>query len=258
MNQIEPNGKSKYQNVLTRVANMKTSKERSNIAYARENRLKSEIDPITGRSSTVERALRSSATKTTRIDPETGLNIHQVAGRKSYNTMLTSIDEESGLSRKEIQNRNHSIKLNEVTKSGLTLAQEIGKKSLETKLKEDEYGLNSFDRMWIKHSKMHQYKDYNVFYQSTSELSFLINLEELYGSLWFSENVRRGPAVRYQHPSGSEKIFMIDFKVGDRFIEVKSSYTYDGNGKRPDFKQINEAKIDGARKINPKAYIVIC
>lgn len=228
-------------------------------ALKREKKKRKTIDPKTGLTMNIVGAFRAAETKANIIDPESGLNISQIAGLKGFKTTSTTIDEKTGLSQRALQGKKHSEMLLQIDSvTGLTKAQMAGQKCLKTKLKIDENGLNSFERGYIKSLKMHYYKDTDILYQGSGEKRFLEELEEEHGILWVCENVKRGPNIPYQHPIDQcEKMFMVDFQIENKLCEVKSTYTWDGEGKRLDWKQINEAKLQGARDQGWEIYLKI-
>jgi hypothetical protein len=90
-----------------------------------------------------------------------------------------------------------------------------------------------------------KYKDTDIGYQSTYELSFLSNLEQKYNIEWIKSNVKRGPSVWYKDPkTNDERLYISDFIIGTTIFEIKSSYTWNRNGKDLDLENLNRAKLN--------------
>lgn len=219
-------------------------------ARKREEIKRKTVDPETGLTMNTVGAINAAKTKSETIDPKTGLNINQLAGLKSFKTTSTTIDSETGLTQRELQGRRHSEYLQTINpETGLTNNQIFIQKGTKAKLKIGEDGLNSHERGWINSLKMYYYKDTKILYQSNLEKKFLEQLETDNGIVWLEENVKRGPNIKYFHPiKKEEKLYMSDFLVEDVVYEIKSNWTWNGDGKRLDWQEINEAKLEATKQ----------
>jgi len=75
---------------------------------------------------------------------------------------------------------------------------------------------------------------------------------------WLKENVQRGPNIEYFHPIKKQmKIYMPDFLVVDIIYEIKSLWTWNGNGTRLDWQEINEAKLQATKEMGWKIQLMI-
>ena len=103
-----------------------------------------------------------------------------------------------------------------------------------------------------------KFKDTEVVYQGTYEYEFLEELELEYGIEWIKNNVERGPAINYIDPTDSiERIYISDFIIGKTIYEIKSTWTWNKNGKDPQLKEKNKAKLTECVKQNYNVVLVL-
>lgn len=95
--------------------------------------------------------------------------------------------------------------------------------------------------------KVKQYKDTNLYYQGSYEKYFLERLDEN-GLLYLVHNYRKG--IKYLF-SGKALVYFPDFIFKEQIVEIKSSWTYNGNGTNLYLQEKNETKWHAARIINP-------
>jgi len=89
-----------------------------------------------------------------------------------------------------------------------------------------------------------KYKNTNLSFQGTYEYEFLEELETINGIDWLVSNVRRGPSIWYCDPAdNNKKLYISDFIIDDTIYEIKSSWTWDKNGKDQNLKEKNKAKL---------------
>jgi len=89
-----------------------------------------------------------------------------------------------------------------------------------------------------------KYKTIDINYQGTYEYKFLESLELENNLEWISKNVSRGPSIWYIDPEGSnKKLYISDFIIDNTIFEIKSSWTWDRNGKNSQLREKNKAKL---------------
>ena len=94
------------------------------------------------------------------------------------------------------------------------------------------------------HCPIVYYKNTQVLYQGTYEYEFLEELEYINGLEWVISNVQRGPSLWYIDPLTSEKkLYISDFIIDNTIYEIKSSWTWNKNGKDLDLEKKNKAKL---------------
>jgi len=111
----------------------------------------------------------------------------------------------------------------------------IEKYGVENIIQNEKY----FYQINFKSYSIKKYKDTDLYYQSTYELYFLENMEKK-GLL---NLVRNGLRFKYLLEDNNHYYFS-DFYIEklNKIIEIKSSWTYDRNGKDQKLKEINEIK----------------
>lgn len=88
------------------------------------------------------------------------------------------------------------------------------------------------------------YKETEIKYQGTYEYEFLEELESENGIQWVKENVRRGPAIYYIDPfDNKSRLYISDFIIDNTIYEIKSSWTWNKNGKDLELEKKNIAKL---------------
>jgi len=103
-----------------------------------------------------------------------------------------------------------------------------------------------------------KFKDTELIYQGTYEFEFLEELELEYGLEWIKTNVSRGPNLFYQDPiSQSKKLYISDFLINNTVYEIKSSWTWNKNGKDLDLEKRNKAKLTECVKRNYNVVLVL-
>lgn len=88
------------------------------------------------------------------------------------------------------------------------------------------------------------YKDTLLQYQGTYEYEFLEELELENGLEWIVNNVNRGPSLWYFDPvDQKERLYISDFIIDNTIYEIKSSWTWNKNGKDLNLERKNKAKL---------------
>ena len=88
------------------------------------------------------------------------------------------------------------------------------------------------------------YKNSKILYQGTYEYEFLEELESTNGFEWVVNNVSRGPSIWYADPADkSKKLYISDFIIDNTIYEIKSSWTWNKNGKDQTLREKNKAKL---------------
>lgn len=94
------------------------------------------------------------------------------------------------------------------------------------------------------HCPLLEFKNTGLLYQGTFEFEFLEELETDYDLAWITNNVKRGPSIRYIDPSDlEEKLYISDFIIENTIYEIKSSWTWNKHGKDLVLEQKNKAKL---------------
>jgi len=111
--------------------------------------------------------------------------------------------------------------------------------------------------LFQKHFKaMHktsQYKDTELYYQGSYELYFL----ELMDEVGHITRVKNGKSYEYEF-NGETHTYHTDFIIDDEIgIEIKSGWTYNGNGTNKPLELLNEAKWKSARDIGDNLTVLI-
>ena len=135
-------------------------------------------------------------------------------------------------------------------------SQEIKNKKKETSLK--NYGVeypaqNSliFQKQQNKGYGVKYYKDTKIKFQGSYELYFLEKMEEHN----MINDVSNGITISYIH-NKKTKSYHIDFQYKKIFIEIKSTWTYNKNGKDKEMELINKAKWNTVRKSGLKLKVL--
>jgi hypothetical protein len=100
--------------------------------------------------------------------------------------------------------------------------------------------------------KVMNYKDSGLKYQGSFELYFLEQMENI-GLL---KEIQRGPNFKYIW-NDKETRYYSDFLFRGKVIEIKSTWTYDKNGKNKEMGLKNEAKWQAVRNSGKQIDIII-
>jgi hypothetical protein len=88
------------------------------------------------------------------------------------------------------------------------------------------------------------FKGTGLIYQGTYEFEFLEEIENEFGLDWVKHNVKRGPSIWYKDPTDNEeKLYISDFIIENTVHEIKSSWTWNKNGKDLTLEKKNKAKL---------------
>ncbi len=106
-----------------------------------------------------------------------------------------------------------------------------------------------FDKQQKTSSKVFYYKDTNIKYQGKYELYFLERMDEIN----LINEISNGQTIKYIYEN-KKRTYHIDFKYKNISIEIKSSWTYNKNGKDKILENKNKTKWEFAKnnKINLK------
>jgi hypothetical protein len=89
-----------------------------------------------------------------------------------------------------------------------------------------------------------EFKHTGLVYQGTYEYEFLEELELEHGIEWIKDNVKRGPSIKYIDPTDLlERLYISDFIINGAIYEIKSSWTWNKNGKDSTLEEKNKAKL---------------
>jgi hypothetical protein len=101
-----------------------------------------------------------------------------------------------------------------------------------------------FEKQQLNSYGLKKYK--HLYYRGTYELLFITEFEKLFDI----NDLENGFAIKYYN-EGKPKIYFPDFiiKSRNKIIEIKSSWTYDNNGKNYLLKMINDNKWEAAEAL---------
>ena len=110
-----------------------------------------------------------------------------------------------------------------------------------------EYNIKNkeiFEKQQLNSYGLKKYK--HLYYRGTYELLFITEFEKLFDI----NDLENGFAIKYYN-EGKPKIYFPDFiiKSRNKIIEIKSSWTYDNNGKNYLLKMINDNKWEAAEAL---------
>lgn len=147
-----------------------------------------------------------------------------------------------------------------LTPSGVTIAQEATRKAVATMRRNGSYRTmvaksavtKEKNQSWVVY-KTKRYKGF--YYRSSLEKRFLEEQEQC-GQL--SNLTNCGFSILY-HWKGGEHHYIPDYfdKVKGILYEIKSGWTWDGKGKRPELKAINKRKLAAAKEAGYETILVI-
>lgn len=136
-------------------------------------------------------------------------------------------------------------------KLGITKSSQI--KAGKTRKESGHYDrlAKTMQEHWAKHPWQNNlecpilfYKNTCLQYQGTYEYEFLEELELENGLDWVVTNVARGPSIWYIDPTDQTKrLYISDFIINDTIFEIKSSWTWNKNGKDKILEEKNKAKL---------------
>lgn len=216
------------------------------------------IDKETGLSVARSASLKAANTARNKIDLETGLNTHQMSALKANATKL-KIDENGqnwfdrvkpGLKAKAAGNGDklHQKRLADVDENGLD---HYARRTLKMLNDIDESGLNAIERSQKKMKrgfKRQKFKETQIHFQGNYEKHFLESLESEFGLEWMNTNITNGKFIQYFNPEDKAyRNYIPDFVIGNTLYEIKSSYTWNKNGKDLMLESVNKAKIKAAK-----------
>ncbi len=105
---------------------------------------------------------------------------------------------------------------------------------------------------------MLKYKTTELVYQGTYEYEFLEELELEHGLEWLMENISRGPSIYYTDPTDNvSRLYISDFLIGNTIYEIKSSWTWNKNGKDTSLEEKNKAKLTAGVNNNYNVVLVL-
>lgn len=178
-----------------------------------------------------------------------GKSRNQISREKWLKTMQQTLP--NGKTRTQVACEK-TVKTNKVIgQDGLNNYQRAGRKAFLTKIQNiGEDGLNAFDRSLTKTRK----GGYRVCihpcglpYQGSHEKRFIDNLICNKTMDWVKEHVSRGPAISYIDPTDqSSRTFYPDFIIDGTIYEIKSSWTWNNNGRNTNLMTLNIAKLNAA------------
>lgn len=93
------------------------------------------------------------------------------------------------------------------------------------------------------HCPFLEYKNTGIMYQGSYEYEFLEELEHENGIEWLTDNVFRGPSIWYTDIDGTQRLYISDFVIENTVYEIKSSWTWNKNGKDQSLEEKNKAKL---------------
>lgn len=103
----------------------------------------------------------------------------------------------------------------------------------------------------LSNFRIKKYKNTNLYYQGTYELYFLENIEKI----GFINELNNGKQYKYIF-NEKQHTYHSDFYFQESTIEIKSSWTYNKNGKDKNLQKINETKWEAVRKCGDKIIIL--
>ena len=121
----------------------------------------------------------------------------------------------------------------------------------------DKYGVKSvmqnkeiFEKQQLNIYGSKKYK--HLYYRGTYELLFITEFEKKFDI----NDLENGFAIKYKY-NDKMKIYFPDFviKTKKTIIEIKSSWTYDNNGKNFELKNINEEKWKAAKSLSNYTFL---
>ena len=192
------------------------------------------------------------------VDHNSGLTVAQLAGKKNSKRLTTTILP-NGLTLGQLRAFREALRRQNLV-DGKTIGQIIAEKSAKTmaetfidgktirdiriqKQIETKLVNNSFEKAFFKSLQMHRFADTQIKFQGTYEKVYLEHLVALFGLEWLCQNVSRGPTIRY-HYEGKKRCYFSDFSVDGLITEIKSTFTWNGKGKKLAMWEKNVCKIN--------------
>lgn len=208
-----------------------------------------DVNPITGLTKSKEMALKAAESLRNQIDSETGISLGTLVRRKITENSIKSGNRQRGIE-KRVRCGYETID----TATGYNLHRLSAIKGRETRLNDiDEYGFNSYERMWNNyHNYTKKHESSGLYYHSKDEKRFLDSLEskEIL-------KVKRGPAIRYIDPDENvERVYFPDFIIGNNIYEIKSKYSWREWMGKPQLKK-NVAKLDACIEAGYETYLIV-
>lgn len=168
--------------------------------------------------------------------------------KKVKKTIKERFGVESVLQNEDIKNKIKKTTKDRFGVDNISQNENIKQKKKDTSIK--NFGVSHHlkdGEMFNKHQKamfkVKTYKDSDIYYNGSYEKYFLELMEEK-GLL---SEVSNGDSFVYISKE-KEHTYHVDFKFRGRQIEIKSTWTYNKNGKDQDLQDINEAKWNSARE----------
>lgn len=223
------------------------------LAKTRKTR-KTKIDLATGLPLDVARAYKAHRTKQTVT--ENGLSIQQnaslkisntkkgsaitkQAGIKSNETQKQTIDPATGVTIKELSTRKRLVTMNEIQSNGLT--------RLENSLRKSKF----------RGFQIKQFEHFDLYYQGSNELAFLIEQHKIYGDK-LDQNVKRASSIWYYDPTrNQDRLYLPDFFIDNTIIEIKSQWTWNNKTNGSIIHRRNIAKLNAAKAAGYDVRLII-
>jgi len=169
---------------------------------------------------------------------------------KGKKTNLKKFGTEFPTKNKEVKQKIIDTKIKKYGKDFVKLHREKSKKTCLLKYGVEYPSQNTeiYKKIQVNSSKIHEYKNTSIFYQGSYEKYFLEQME--YKNLL--SKVVNGKCYEY-YLNGKKHKYHVDFLYIDLNIEIKSSWTYNKNGKDKKLELENENKwkaiVDNGDKI---------
>jgi hypothetical protein len=139
------------------------------------------------------------------------------------------------------------------TRSELGITKSSRKKAVKTMHEQGTYDIlrKKMQELWAENPwnnnlkcPLVKFKDTDIIYQGTYEYNFLEKLELDKGIIWLQENVQRGPSLWYQDPIDKiDRLYISDFLIDNTIYEIKSSWTWNKNGRDEELEMKNKKKL---------------
>jgi hypothetical protein len=234
--------------------------------------MKNDIDPVSGLNLCQRIALKTKE-KLNIIDPNTNLTGYQKTAiktkiklnktdenglsgyiknaRRAAETMKNDIDPVTGFNQcKRIGLKSVETKM-KIGEDGRTGIEKLAEKWRETMSKQDENGLDGWERAFKngagKHSKTENYK--GILCQGNYEKHFVDLLEKLN----LTNEINKPKRIFYDNKKHS---YLADFQYDNVLFEIKSTWTYDSNGKNLEGRIRNNLKWQAAINQGFKIFII--
>jgi len=256
MSKIDPvSGLSKYQENGAKSAKTKVENGTNAKMGKKLSAFRLTVDPITCETWAKTNAKKATATRK-KIDPNTGLNIDQTSGIKSKKTKDEKIDPITGLNVHQLT----SIKAMQTMREEGTLAKRSEKIQEALATVNPVTGMTPYELGQLRARKLRNYKDLDLLYQGTHELSFLETIEKEFSLQYIIDNIVRGPRFKYTGTNDKSRTYYSDFldKNTNTIYEIKSSWWWDSADRKDlDQKENNKRKLLSAESSGYNVVLVL-